>query len=459
MAQGLAARSGRRTVPKAARAPLAMIGVFALLAVTFGLFTLSTNRDESVARAVDATDAMASSLLEQSDELQSDDAADLLARAVLATEDVRAAAVWLGDASRVVSVGPDAPTPTQDLVDEAAATGEPVVQQRGGDIEAAAAFARVDGAPVVLVTRTPVRPLVLDWTGIALGWVAVALSIAVTAVLLERRRRDRVMTLEETVQALYAHDTQVTRQHQELLQSKTEFVNAISQELRTPLEVIKGVAGRLATGEELSERQRRDLVDGLQLNADRLDVLLGDLIDVDRLTQRTVSVHRRPVRLEAAVRAALRDVDVSQHEVRVDVGDVTAQATPGHVERILRCLVHNAVKFAPAGSTVEIGAVRDGPAVMLGVDDEGPGIPAGDRIAVFEPLRQLADDPGMGLGLALVKRFAELHGGRAWVEESPSGGAAFRVLLPDEGAPVRVDPWRVAEAHAATGPGAPVGAP
>ncbi len=445
MAGGAAQRVASLPLPESLRAPVAMIGVFGFLAVTLGLYALSTNRDQTIEDARAETELLAQLLLEQATQLQGEDATALLAEAVLDTDGIRAATVWLGSADRVLAVGPAAPELSAEAAEAAVSSVEPVVAQVDGSVTVAIAFARVEGAPVVLLTRTPLAPLALGWAGIAVAWLIVSVAILVTSFLLERGRRDRVMTLEETVQALYAHDALVTRQQQDLLRSKADFVSAISQELRSPLQVIKEVANLLARGGELSDQQRRDLVDGLQLNADRLDVLLGDLIDVDRLTQRTVAVNRRPVQVGAAVDAALQDIDTSRHRLRVDVDGVVANVTPGHIERILRCLLHNAVKYTPAGGTIEVAAVRSGDTVVLGVDDDGPGVPSSDRVTVFEPLRQLADDPGMGLGLALVKRFAELHGGRAWVEESEAGGAAFRVALPDEGAPVRVDPWRLAD--------------
>ena len=442
MADDVTVRS-RRLVPETLRTPLAMIGVFGLLAGGLGLYGLSTIRDQTTSEAVVETEELAARLLDEPARLQGADAEAALAEAVVGARELRAATVRLGP-DDLVSVGRDAPRPTDDEVAAAAAASDPVASLRGEAVVVTTAFATLGGEPVVLATRTPVRPLRLGWYEIGLAWLLVAAAIAVTSLLLERGRRDRVMTLEETVQALYAHDAVVTRQQQDLLRSKADFVSGISKELQVPLEVIKGIANRLARGGEVSPAERRDLVDGLRLNADRLDGLVGDLIDVDRLTQRTVPVRRRPVRIAELVDRALEDIDTDGHDVRVDVGDVTANATPGHVERILRALVHNAVTHTPPGGTIEIGAVRDGDAVVLGVDDTGHGIAPADRLIVFEPLRQLGDEPGMGLGLALVKRFAELHGGRAWVEESPSGGAAFRVILPDEGEPVRLDPWRMA---------------
>jgi len=94
----------------------------------------------------------------------------------------------------------------------------------------------------------------------------------------------------------------------------------------------------------------------------------------------------------------------------------------------------------PKTSTRDLAATRDAQSVVLTVEDEGPGIPSELRQAVFEPFRQGPDapthSPGVGVGLALVARFAELHGGRAWVEDRDGGGASFRVFLPQD---VRVD--------------------
>jgi signal transduction histidine kinase len=105
------------------------------------------------------------------------------------------------------------------------------------------------------------------------------------------------------------------------------------------------------------------------------------------------------------------------------------------VERIMENLVVNAAKHTTAGTTiwVRVQPQRDG--VLLLVEDEGPGVPAQLREQVFQPFhkgRNIADHaPGSGIGLALVAQFASLHGGRAWVQDRPGGGASFRVFLPD----------------------------
>jgi two-component system, NtrC family, sensor histidine kinase HydH len=105
------------------------------------------------------------------------------------------------------------------------------------------------------------------------------------------------------------------------------------------------------------------------------------------------------------------------------------------VERIVENLVVNAAKHTQAGTTIWVRVQRQRGGVLLLVEDEGPGVPAQQREQIFQPFQQgrnVADHaPGSGIGLALVDRLANLHGGRAWVQERPGGGASFRVFLPD----------------------------
>jgi signal transduction histidine kinase len=105
------------------------------------------------------------------------------------------------------------------------------------------------------------------------------------------------------------------------------------------------------------------------------------------------------------------------------------------VERIVENLLANAARHTPAGTPVwvRVQAAADG--ALMVVEDAGPGVPAEVRQAIFQPFRQgptiTAHAPGSGIGLALVARFAGMHGGRAWVQERPGGGASFHVFLPD----------------------------
>jgi len=105
------------------------------------------------------------------------------------------------------------------------------------------------------------------------------------------------------------------------------------------------------------------------------------------------------------------------------------------VEQIMKKLVVNAARHTAAGTTIWVGVQPQDGGVLLLVEDEGPGVPAQLRERIFQPFhkgRNIADHPpGSGIGLALVAQFASLHGGRAWVQDRPGGGASFRVFLPD----------------------------
>ena len=112
------------------------------------------------------------------------------------------------------------------------------------------------------------------------------------------------------------------------------------------------------------------------------------------------------------------------------------------VERIVENLLANAIKYTPSGTPIWVKVERVPEGALLTVEDAGPGIPQEERATVFEPFHQGANRsthaPGVGIGLSLVARFAELHGGRAWVDDRDGGGAAFRVLLRDPADPVQL---------------------
>jgi PAS domain S-box-containing protein len=206
----------------------------------------------------------------------------------------------------------------------------------------------------------------------------------------------------------------------------------VSHELRTPLTAITGFALTLKErGDDLTPELRADIIETLTAEARRLESLLADLLDLDRL------------RL-GLLEPSFRDTDVGELVSRVAAGyskngaldvrteRVVAAVDPPKVERMVENLLVNAFKHTPPGTAVNLRVEGAGDDVLVAVDDRGPGVPPGERESVFEIFSRGdgTTAPGTGVGLSLVARFAELHGGRAWVEDNPGGGASFRVSLP-----------------------------
>src|SRR5919106_129200 len=216
---------------------------------------------------------------------------------------------------------------------------------------------------------------------------------------------------------------------------KNAFLSGVSHELRTPLSAVMGYALTLKQDElNLPQEERRELLDRLAANAQKLQRLLGDLLDVDRMERGILEPQRHPVDLYALARRVVEETDVRGRGVELDVEPLVAEVDGPKVERILENLLVNAAKHTPPGTVVRVRIERDDGGVLVAVGGGGAGGPGGAQEGGFPPLargpRVPTHAPGTGIGLSLVARFAELHGGRAWVEDRPGGGATFLVSLP-----------------------------
>jgi PAS domain S-box-containing protein len=211
------------------------------------------------------------------------------------------------------------------------------------------------------------------------------------------------------------------------------ILSTVSHELRTPLTSVLGFAQTLKQ-RTLEPKLRTALIDNLFEQAQRLERLLADLLDLDRLRH-------------GFVRPRFAQTDVASLAERV----VAAHRTDGHpialrtelayaaidalkVERIVDNLIANAVRHTPIGTEIAVRVERGEVGVVIAVDDRGPGVAPEDRQAIFELFnRGTRSDhgTGTGIGLSLVAQLTSLHGGRVWVQENPGGGASFRVFLPE----------------------------
>jgi PAS domain S-box-containing protein len=223
-----------------------------------------------------------------------------------------------------------------------------------------------------------------------------------------------------------------------LHEMQNSFLQAVSHDLRTPLTSILGCALTLEGGfdqSNLSREDEQDLVQRIAANARKLHRLLTNLLDLDRMSRGIVAPQRDEVDVTQILTRILQESSTDTHAIRLVTPDqVLARVDAAQVERIVENLVANAIRYTPPGTPIWVSAIGDHEGVQLVVEDAGPGVPAELRESIFEPFRQgnqvVSHNPGVGIGLSLVARFAAIHGGSAWVEERDGGGASFRVFLP-----------------------------
>jgi PAS domain S-box-containing protein len=246
---------------------------------------------------------------------------------------------------------------------------------------------------------------------------------------------------EERLERALEVEREAAKRLRSLDEMKNTFLQAVSHDLRTPLAAILGLAVTLDREEvELPREETRDMARRIAANARKLDRMVTDLLDLDRLARGIVEPKRRATDVGALVGRIAEDSDLmSQGRVEVDADEAVVDVDAAKVERIVENLLANTARHTPAGTPVRMAVERLDGGVLIVVEDRGPGVPEELREAIFEPFRQgpgaPEHSPGVGVGLTLVRRFAELHGGRAWVQERDGGGASFRVFLPSVGDP------------------------
>ena len=217
--------------------------------------------------------------------------------------------------------------------------------------------------------------------------------------------------------------------------AKSALLSAVSHELRTPLAAIKGyVTSLLADDVEWDPDTQREFLEIVNQEADRLQRLVTNLLDLSRLEAGTLTLRQDAILLTDLLERAVRDVDFDDHPVRVEVPPhlPPVNVDAARIEVVLHNLLENAVKHTPPGTPIQVTAgIADGQ-VLVRVADRGPGVRPEHRERIFDRFYRAPGvrASGAGLGLAICKGFVEAHGGRIWVEESPGGGATFAFTLP-----------------------------
>jgi K+-sensing histidine kinase KdpD len=306
--------------------------------------------------------------------------------------------------------------------------------------------------PVGLAIETPD-----DW--IAFGtFTATALLVGELAARAERRHveaqegRREIERLYQQLEAAFerASDAEAARRNEQL---KAALLDALRHNLRTPLTAIKAsvtaLLGRGAWDEtaELSLEQRRELLQIIDEETDRLNRFIGGLAAADR----TEAVKLRPVPLPEILQAGIARAEsvTRDHKVTVAIepGLPPVAVDAAAVVEVIYILLDNATKYSPPGSEVRIGASREGGGhVCVEVVDEGPGIPPLLRERVFENFYRIEgrepSDPhrsGLGLGLPIARRLVEAQAGRIWIESPPSRqGTAVIMMLPVKAAAAQI---------------------
>jgi two-component system sensor histidine kinase KdpD len=276
--------------------------------------------------------------------------------------------------------------------------------------------------PTLSALRFEVRPdLALEVSGQSAS-ATTSLLAGYTAQAVAALDRARLRTQAAQAEALAEGD-----------RMRTALLRAVSHDLRTPLASIKASVSSLRqTDVHWTAEDEADLLANIEQNADRLDALVGNLLDMSRLQAGSLEPFLRATAVDEVAPVALRGLDDADQLLIVVPDDLPlVRADPGLFERVLANLFSNALRHSPPDLRPMLRAKEDGDRVVLDVVDHGTGVPAGLKERIFEPFARLDErSPGVGLGLAVAKGFAEAMGGSIVAVDTPGGGLTVRVALP-----------------------------
>jgi two-component system, OmpR family, sensor histidine kinase KdpD len=223
---------------------------------------------------------------------------------------------------------------------------------------------------------------------------------------------------------------------------RTALLAAVSHDLRTPLASIKASVSTLRqTDVQWTPADEAALLATIEQGADRLDALIGNLLDMSRLSTGSLQPFLRPTAIDEVAPVALRGLDADGTvQLLVPDGLPLVRTDPGLLERVLANLFANALAYSPPDRPPSLRASQDGDSVILEITDHGPGVPDRLKDRMFEPFerldasrREASTGTGVGLGLAVVKGFLDTMGGSVMATDTPGGGLTMRVMLPAAG--------------------------
>jgi two-component system sensor histidine kinase KdpD len=220
------------------------------------------------------------------------------------------------------------------------------------------------------------------------------------------------------------------------------LLSSVSHNLRTPLTSIKAAASSLLqTDVQWDEATRRGFAQTIEHEADRLNRLVSNLLDMSRIEEGALKPEKEEYSLKTLIYDVLARLDplLEGRPVHVSLPDGLLPVELDYVQmdQVLTNLLENAVRYTPAGSPIDLSAHIEGKEALISVADRGPGIPAADLERVFDKFYRVQDKQrrvsyptGTGLGLAVSKGIVEAHGGKIWAEPRDGGGLVIFVVLP-----------------------------
>lgn len=212
-----------------------------------------------------------------------------------------------------------------------------------------------------------------------------------------------------------------------------DFVANVSHEFKTPITAIEGYA-MLLQDPSLSAEERDDCAERILCNTGRLSALVGNILTLSKIENRSGALERRPFRLDEQIRRAIVELEpkwsAKSCELAVELPVILYDGNEGLLAQVWTNLLDNAVKFSPEGGVISVTAKEEPERVLVSVGDQGPGVAEESLSHIFDKFYQ-ADTShkaeGNGLGLALVREIAKAHGGNVSVRND--GGAVFTVEL------------------------------
>jgi signal transduction histidine kinase len=240
------------------------------------------------------------------------------------------------------------------------------------------------------------------------------------------------------------HDLQdAYRKLKDLDRLKSDFLSTVSHELRTPITSIKAFVEILMMKPNMSDERREHIIGTITTESDRLSRLINDLLDLSRIESGSLQWRDEHVGVGDVVRSAMESVRPLAMKKEVSVRGEIREGLPAvyadrdRIMQVVMNLLSNAVKFTPAGGDIMVSASlgEEHGGVIVAISDTGPGIPLGERDAIFEKFHRSGDIltssvEGTGLGLAIAREIIDHYGGRIWVTSEQGKGSVFHFTLP-----------------------------